>query len=148
MILYPDQRIKDQPENETVCFAAPIDKCDWDFLYARAKKNVLTNTGMRFVIIVGDHDTAPVDSDEFTEVYFMRNNQEITDRVCIVLRENEDADKCLESAAWIRIQENYPGMIYICRGSTRADKWQKYSSALGAPQEYVCMVDFHVVPQE
>lgn len=131
MILYPDQRMQaQQPENETVCFAAPIDMCDWNYLHSIGRYHELEQTGMRYVLL----DTQDC-------IYFMRNEQEVTDKVCIVLRGIESVDDSIETAAWIRIKENYPGMIYICRGSTTADKWQTHNAALGAPQEYVCMVD-------
>ena len=129
MLLYPDQRVE-QPDNETVCFGAPIDKCDWEYLNGRSK--VLSSTGMAFVII---------DCSDSTDVYFMRNDSEVNDRVCVVLRDKEDPDKCIESAAWIRIQENFPGMIFICRGTVDADKWQTYAAAIGASEECTCMVD-------
>lgn len=132
MILYPDQRVE-QPENETVCFAAPIDECDWQQLYSLARYNELEELAMRYVIITSD--TA--------SVYFMRNDQEVTDRVCIVLRRMEDRDMCLECAAWVRLKENYPGMIYMCRGSTTADLWQTYAASAGCPQHLVAMVDFN-----
>ena len=135
MILYPDQRIE-QLDNETVCFAAPIDECDWQFLYAKARYNELEELAMRYVII----------KDE--SVYFMRNDQEITDRVCIILRQMEGRDTCLECAAWIRIKENYPGMVYICRGSTTADQWQSYASAAGCEQHLVAMVDLDTTNKE
>jgi hypothetical protein len=61
--------------------------------------------------------------------------------VCLILRENQDADTCIESAAWVRIQENFPGMIYIVRGSTEADKWQTHSASIGASQDSICMVE-------
>lgn len=130
MLLYPDQRAPEQPENDTVCFAAPIEQSDWMYLKARGK--VLSATQQHFVII---------EQDENNEVYFMRNESEVTDRVCIILRDNEDPDTCIESAAWVRIQENFPGMIYICRSSPHADKWQAYTSAIGAIESSVCMVD-------
>ena len=119
MLLYPDQRISNQPENQTVCFAAPIDKCDWEYLAGRGK--VLSNTQMKFVII---------ERTDETDVFFMRNDSEVNDRVCLILRENEDSDTCIESAAWVRIQENFPGMIYIVRGFTDADKWQTHAAAI------------------
>jgi hypothetical protein len=72
----------------------------------------------------------------------MRNDAEVTDQVCVLLRGFEDPDTCIESAAWIRINENFPGMIYIVRGTVAADKWQNLNSTLGAPEDLVCMVDF------
>lgn len=138
MILYPDQRIANQPENSTVCYAAPIDKCDWEFLYyGEGTRHQLTATDMRFVILEGED-----------QVYFMRNEGEITDRVCLLLRTMEDDDTCMESAAWIRIQENFPGMIYIVSGSTFADEYQRYHSAIGAPEDSVCLVDITTVVNE
>ena len=137
MILYPDQR-KDQPENHTVCYAAPIDKCDWEFLhYGEGTRHQLEQTDMRFVILEGEE-----------RVYFMRNESEVTDKVCLLLRTMEDEDTCIESAAWIRIQENFPGMIYIVQGSTFADNYQRYHSAIGAPEDSVCMVDLTTVVNE
>lgn len=137
MILYPDQR-HDQPENNTVCYAAPIEKCDWEFMYyGEGMRHQLTATDMRFVILEGED-----------QVYFMRNDSEVTDRVCILLRTMEDTDTCIESAAWIRIQENFPGMIYIVQGSTYADKYQRYHATIGAPEDSVCMVDFTTVVNE
>ena len=137
MILYPDQRVQ-QPDNETVCFAAPIDECDWQYLYARARYNEQEETAMRYVIIENESGT----------VYFMRNDQEITDRVCIILRRMEDQDLCLECAAWIRLKENYPGMIYMCRGSTTAELWQSVSSEAGCEQHLVAMVDLNTTVKE
>lgn len=139
MILYPDQGHKNQPENSTVCFAAPIDKCDWEFLhYGEGKRNQLDATNMRYVIL----------DDKKDGVYFMRNEMEFTDTVCLLLRTMEDDDTCIESAAWIRIKENFPGMIYIVSGSTNADKYQRYHSAIGAPEDTVCMVDLTTVVNE
>ncbi len=134
MILYPDQTIE-QPENETVCFAAPIHECDWQQLYSQARYNVLETVAMRYVVITED-------------VYFMRNELEITDRVCVLLRRMEDQDSCIEAAAWVRIKENFPGMIYICRGSTTADLWQAYASVAGCEQHLVAMVDLDIPKTE
>ena len=134
MILYPDQRVE-QPDNETVCFAAPIDECDWQQLYAKARYNELEDVAMRYIVIIEG-------------VYFMRNNNEFTDQVCILLRRMEDQDLCLEGAAWIRIKENFPGMIYVCRGSTTADQWQSYASASGCAQHLVAMVDLEYNEKE
>ncbi len=130
MILYPDQTIA-QPENETVCFAAPIDKCDWQQLYSQARLNELEDLAMRYAVIVDG-------------VYFMRNKLPMTDRVCIVLRRMEDDASCIEAAAWVRIKENYPGMIYICRGSTTTDQWQTHAMAAGCEQHLVAMVDIDI----
>jgi len=127
MILYPDQRVE-QPDNETVCFAAPIEQCDWEQLYSLARYNELEELAMRYVVITED-------------VYFMRNDQEVNDQVCIILRRMEDQDMCLECAAWVRVKENFPGMIYMCRGSTTADQWQSYASAAGCEQHLVAMVE-------
>jgi len=129
VILYPDQREPPQ-ENETVITAAPIKQHDWDHLYELGRKNEIKEVAMRYAIITGE------------DVYFMRNRSDITDRVCILLRRMEDDDTCLEATAWIRIRENYPGMVYWCRWST-ADKWQTFSSAAGAPQHQVAMVDLY-----
>lgn len=137
MLLYPDMRAPQQPDNDTVCFAAPIELTEWEHLYGRGRDNQLQHTRMRYVIF-----TDNIHEDDTTSVFFMRNDAEITDRVCILLRAFEDADTCLESAAWIRINENFPGMIYIVRGTETADKWQKHNATLGAPQDLVCMVDY------
>lgn len=141
MILYPDQRVE-QPDNETVCFAAPIDECDWQQLYAKARYNELEELAMRYIIIENEDGIAM--GDPHTSVYFMRNDQEINDRVCIILRRMEGRDMCLECAAWIRLKENYSGMIYICRGSTSAEAWQSYASAAGCEQHLVAMVDLEL----
>lgn len=141
MILYPDQRIE-QPDNETVCFAAPIDYIDWEFFRARAHK---ARTGMKFLRLKDDTDIDAIpEGTDFCSVYFMRNEAEINDEIIIFFRDNEDDDTCLESAAWIRIEENFPGMIYFCRGSLHADKWQTHAASLGAPESSVCMVDIGV----
>ena len=149
MILYPDQRVN-QPDNETVCFGAPIHKCDWEFLFSRGRKNTLQQTGMRYAVIIDEEvDAANAESRVYDSVYFMRNDAEINDKVCVLLRNNEDEDTCLESAAWIRITENFPGMIYIVKaGNETADKWQSMSSAIGTEQSCVCMVDFITITNE
>ena len=150
MLLYPDQRA-DQPENDTVCFGAPIHKCDWEFLLGRTRGQKITQTQMPFTIIVDETASGSNDGNPnvFDSVYFMRNDSEVNDKVCVILRDNEDPDICLESAAWIRIQENFPGMIYIVKaGSVHTDKWEAHSSAIGADQECVCMIDFVTLTDE
>lgn len=142
VILYPDQRILDrQPDNETCVFAAPIDICDWNYLHALAamNKRLLGVTKMRYIILKDEAGIAM--GDAHVSVYFMRNTREINDQVCILLRDMETPDECLESAAWIRITKRFHGMIYICQGSITADKWQTHAASLGANEESVCMVD-------
>jgi len=147
MLLYPDQRVT-QPENETVCFAAPIDLCDWEHLYSKARYNVVDAVGMRYLIIVDESTSVITPGVDVASVYFMRNEQEVTDQVAIIFRRTEDEDTCIETAAWIRIKENYPGMIYIVRGSSTGDHWQTHAAAIGAPEGSVAMVDFNVIEKE
>lgn len=134
MLLYPDMLQPQQPENETAVFAAPLGREEWEYLYAKGAKNELQHTGMRYVIFEDAEDVA---------VYFMRMDAEMDDQVCILLRDKEDADTCLESVAWIRMEANFPGMVYIVEGKSNGDKYQRYASAAGAPQEQVCMVEYN-----
>ena len=150
MILHPDQQVQ-QPENETVHFGCPIHKCDWEMLYARARLKELEHTGMRYIVIMDDEPGMADAStgDAFDTVYYMRNDSDVNDRVCVLLRTNQGRDVCLESAAWIRIKENYPGMIYIVKaGADQVDKYDAMASTIGADQSCVCMVDFITIQPE
>ena len=142
MLLYPDQRVTQQPDNDTCVFAAPIESTEWAHLYARGARNELQHTGMRYVIFKDS-----IHEGDNTSVYFMRNDAEITDQVCVLLRGTEDPDTCIESAAWIRINENYPGMIYIVPYTLDPGKYQTHHASLGAPEELVCMVDYDVIEE-
>lgn len=138
MLLYPDPRVSYQPDNLTTCFAAPIEPCDWEHLWAIAKgsgKDFSADSlnGMPYVILADD-------------IYFMRSRGEDGyDTLIVLLREDEDADTCLESAAWIRVKHEYNGMIYIChKQSASANKdWQEYVAitAEGVDETLVAMVD-------
>ena len=132
MLLYPDKLVSNQPQNETTCFGGDIDYCD--FVYLKARGQQVPETNMHYAILHDEQNGA--------NVFFMRNENVATDRVCVLLRGDEGANKCLESAAWIRVKEEFPGMIYIVRGSTNHHntiRW--HASLMGAAQEYVCMVD-------
>ena len=137
MLLYPDPRVSDQPDNLTTCFAVPIDPCEWEHLWAIAKgsgKDFSADdlNGIPYVILADG-------------IYFMRSNGESGyDTLVVMLREDEDADTCLESAAWIRVRQEYNGMIYICRKSTTADQWQSFAAiaAANVDESLVAMVDF------
>lgn len=142
MLLYPDMLQPQQPENETAVFAAPMGREEWEHLYAKGAKNQLQHTGMRYVIFRDSSDGTLDTSTEEVSVYFMRMDAEMDDQVCILLRDNEDADTCLESVAWIRMEANFPGMVYIVEGKSNGDRYQTYASAAGAPQELVCMVEY------
>ena len=137
MLLYPDPRVREQPDNLTTCFAAPIHAIDFDNLMGKTarqgcepNRDALNN--MPFVML----------EDDF---YFMRSNGEDGyERIVIILRTNEDPDTCLESAAWIRIKYEYNGMIYICRQSPAAHfEWQTIQGiiAAGVDEKLVAMVD-------
>lgn len=136
MLLYPDPRIGEQPDNLTTCFSVPIDVCEWEHLKAIAdgtgdEDAIDGLNAMRFVTLEDD-------------IYFMRSTGEDGyDKLVILLRENEDADTCLESAAWIRVRHEYNGMIYICRKSTTADAWQSFAAiaAANVDEALVAMVD-------
>lgn len=131
MLLYPDPREIDQPDNLTTCFSAPIDACDWEVLNAKAGDPEPLND-MRFVILGGD------------DIYFLRGRgQDGYKTLIVLLRDTEDADTCLESAAWIRVKFEFNGMIYICRKSTAANAWQSMTaiSAAYVNEDYVAMVD-------
>lgn len=130
MLLWPDPRVDEQPENLTTCFAVPIDSCEWEYLLGRCKQE--QSNFMPFTILEGD------------EIYFMRSaGEDGYERVAILLRNNEDADECLESAAWIRVKHEFNGMIYICRKSTTADQWQSFAAiaATETDESLVAMVD-------
>ena len=124
--------MSDQPDNLTTCFSAPIDKCDWEFLFARARPDELN--GLPFIILKED------------ELYFMRSTGEDGyDSLAVILQDfYGDRDACLESAAWLRVKFEFNGMIYIVREATTADGWQSYATitANDIPEEYVAMVDF------
>lgn len=126
-----------QPDNLTTCFAAPIHIGDWEHLWCVAKgsgKDFSADSlnGMPYVILADD-------------IYFMRSNGEDGyDTLIVLLREDEDADTCLESAAWIRVKHEYNGMIYICRKQLSDHfEWQTFRAitAEGVDETLVAMVD-------
>lgn len=126
-----------QPDNPTTCFAVPIEPCDWEHLYGIARgsgKDFSADSlnGMPFVILAHD-------------IYFLRSRGEVGyNTLVVLLREDEDPDVCLESAAWIRVKHEYNGMIYICQKSASANPdWQEYVAitSTGVDEAYVAMVD-------
>lgn len=134
MLLYPDQSVE-QPDNPTTCFAAPVSQGEIHSLIACSVPQRDGLNYMPFVIITDD-----------SAFYVMDRGQDGYRRTAILLRENEeDADTCLESAAWIRLKHEFNGMIYILSPDTtphtEQQKWITHGRALGAPPEYVCMVD-------
>lgn len=127
-----------QPDNPTTCFATPIEPCDWEHLWGIAKgsgkdfsADPLNN--MPYVILADS-------------IYFMRSRGEDGyDTLVVLLREDEDPDTCLESAAWIRVKHEYNGMIYIChkQSASANPDWQTYVAitSTGVDEAYVAMVD-------
>lgn len=143
MLLYPDPT-REQPDNPTTCFAAPIEICDWMHMKGRA----VGSRNSEYRDQLNDMPYLVLSED----LYYMRSTGEDGyDSLAILLRDNEDADTCLESAAWIRVKHEFNGMIYICRPKTTADEWQSFAAitSLGVDEAYVAMVDLVTVkPQE
>lgn len=131
MILHPDMLVE-QPENATLVYANPIDEDDWHALYHAHARNEIEQVAMRYVIFK---------SDATTDVHFMRNDSETTDTCCILLRRMEDDDLCMEAVAWIRLKEDYHGMIYCVRPSKHETSM---AQTAGADQASVAMVDFEL----
>ena len=134
MLLYPDPRVSEQPDNLTTCFAAPIHACDFEHLWgiANSREDFADERVMPYVMLDAD-------------IYFLRSNGEVGyTSLVIILRTNEDPDTCLESAAWLRLKYEYNGMIYICHRSESAHyDWQTFRgiAAAGVDESLIAMVD-------
>ena len=87
MLLFPDMRRALYTDNDNFVFAAPCTKSEWDYLH---KHSIQLDHYLPFIII-----------------------NELEDVTCIILRHPEITDdQTVTTAAWIRISEEYTGMIY------------------------------------
>jgi len=93
MLLYPDMRRETYTGNDNFVFAAPCLEVEWKSLLANASKNPnqlpFTYIKERF------HENAPPDV------------------TCIILMSPQSTDDdAIATAAWIRVVDEYTGMIY------------------------------------
>ena len=96
MLLYPDMRRKPYDANENFVFAAPCTEAEWKELFAsRSEPN-------------RDRDYLP-----FTFVKETFHENAPPDVTCIILMSPNTLDEdAIATAAWIRVVDEYTGMIY------------------------------------
>jgi len=88
MLLFPDMRREQYEGNDNFVFAAPCTKVEWDYLHSKS-----------------------VQEEHYLPYIFMKDDPD--DVTCLVLRLPEITDEqAVTTAAWIRVSEEYTGMIY------------------------------------
>jgi len=93
MLLYPDMRREQYEGNDNFVFATPCTKSEWDYLHGKSEQS--------------EHYLPYF----FAKEYFHENAP--PDLTCIILRHPEITDEqAVTTAAWIRVSEEYTGMIY------------------------------------
>ncbi len=96
MLLYPDMRRETYNANENFVFAAPCTEIEWKELFANRNEPNRDRDYLPFTFIKETfHENAPPDV------------------TCIILMSpNTPDDDAIATAAWIRVVEEYTGMIY------------------------------------
>ncbi len=96
LLLYPDMRRELYDANDNFVFAAPCTEAEWKVLFGqRSEPN-------------RDRDYLPF---TFIKEHFHENAE--PDVTCIILMSpNTPDDDAIATAAWIRVVEEYTGMIY------------------------------------
>lgn len=93
MLLYPDMTRQQYDGSETFVFAAPCTKHEWYSMYKYAADD-------------GNH----------LPYVFDKADDDPENHVCIILRHQETIDDhAVETAAWVRIKEEFTGMIYAMK---------------------------------
>ncbi len=88
MLLFPDMRREQYEGNDNFVFAAPCTKVEWDYLHNKS-----------------------VQEEHYLPYIFMKDDPD--DVSCLILRLPEITDEqAVTTAAWIRVSEEYTGMIY------------------------------------
>ena len=103
MMLFPDMGRKQYEDNDNFVFAAPCTDAEWCHMYAEAQ-------------VEPDDKYLPFVFWGEGPATFSRQNRVLGipgDVVCIILREPTSSDEdALTTAAWIRVSEEFTGMIY------------------------------------
>lgn len=96
MLLYPDMRRELYDANENFVFAAPCMESEWKELYENRNEPNRASDYLPFTFIKESfHTEAPPDV------------------TCIILMSPQTLDdEAIATAAWIRVAEEYTGMIY------------------------------------